>query len=202
MCCLVHSNSFLELDSFFTNLGIPKLGEFFANEAIDLSTMLAWDDPEFQLRSLGIPQQGVVFRISHALKKMKMAGVEEGAEEEEAEDEEHTPAKTPELRKNGEQQTAVQAPTPVAQVPLARPLQPPSTSLSSSTTPPSTAPLSSTPISSTNTPAHQARARTTSLLPMQPKSSQPQQSTRAPTRARSNSSVLGTGTKNAENYYF
>eukprot|EP01124_Arcella_intermedia_P036218 TRINITY_DN944_c0_g1_i1.p1 TRINITY_DN944_c0_g1~~TRINITY_DN944_c0_g1_i1.p1 ORF type:complete len:1599 (-),score=476.58 TRINITY_DN944_c0_g1_i1:2-4798(-) len=56
-----------QLKEFFETTGVPALADFFAEQAIDLETMLAWEDPEKQLQDIGIGQQGVLFRIVRAL---------------------------------------------------------------------------------------------------------------------------------------
>eukprot|EP01125_Pyxidicula_operculata_P014081 TRINITY_DN466_c5_g1_i1.p1 TRINITY_DN466_c5_g1~~TRINITY_DN466_c5_g1_i1.p1 ORF type:complete len:714 (-),score=198.04 TRINITY_DN466_c5_g1_i1:330-2471(-) len=60
-----------KLDAFLEKIGVP-LGEIFAKEAIDLDVMLAWDNPEAELRDIGIHQKGVIFRVVKGLEKLKI----------------------------------------------------------------------------------------------------------------------------------
>ena len=59
--------TFVELDDFLAELGLSSLVDTFTNEAIDMDTMLAWEDPKKELSELGVTQKGVVFRITKGL---------------------------------------------------------------------------------------------------------------------------------------
>jgi hypothetical protein len=59
------------LEAFFEPLGLSSLVAHFAAEAVDLQTMLDWEDPRTEIKELGILQRGVVFKIAKALEAYK-----------------------------------------------------------------------------------------------------------------------------------
>jgi len=57
-----------ELHRFFSSIGLPTLAERFVEHAIDLDTMLGWKHPQRHLRRIGIVQEGVIQRVSWAIR--------------------------------------------------------------------------------------------------------------------------------------
>jgi hypothetical protein len=61
-----------EIGDFFSQIDLPSLGIFMAQQAISLKSMLLWKDPAKKLRELGVTQAGVLWRTEEALKAERL----------------------------------------------------------------------------------------------------------------------------------
>jgi hypothetical protein len=66
----IPQQEFERLLQFLQPVGV-EYAAVFAREAVDLEVMLLWDDPETELKEMGITQRGVLFKLTKLIKDLQ-----------------------------------------------------------------------------------------------------------------------------------